>query len=82
MPLTNFGTVTFSKIAAIGNAHPGTLTDGAWTSTAIELISTGSIDRFFGLGDPLGDGVGALPGRREHRRAHVLRRWQRNLTPG
>ena len=42
VPLTNFGTVTFSKIAAIGNTHPGTLTDAAWTPTAIELISNGS----------------------------------------
>jgi len=81
VPLTNFGTVTFSKIAAIGNAHPGTLTDGTWTSTAIELISSGSIDRFFGAGDPLGDGVGALPGDASTDGRTFSVSWQRNLTP-
>ena len=81
VPLTNFGTVTFSKIAAVGNAHPGTLTDGAWTSTAIELISSGTIDRFFGAGDPLGDGVGALPGDASTDGRTFTVSWQRNLTP-
>lgn len=81
VPLTNFGTVTFSNIAAIGNTHPGTLTDSAWTSTAIELISAGSTDRFFGLGDPLGDGVGALPGDASADGRMFSVSWQRNLTP-
>ena len=39
VPLTNFGTVTFSKAAAIGNDHPGTLVDASWTTTPIELIA-------------------------------------------
>jgi peptidase A4-like protein len=82
VPLTNFGRVTFSSIAAIGNAHPGTLTDAAWASTAIELISSGSIGRFFGLGDPLGDGVGALPGDASADGRTFSVSWQRNLTPG
>jgi hypothetical protein len=81
VPLTNFGSVTFSNIAAIGNAHPGTLTDPAWTPTAIELISTGSTDRFFGLGDPLGDGVGALPGDASTDGRTFSVSWQRNLAP-
>jgi len=82
VPLTNFGTVTFTGIAAIGNAHPGTLTDSAWTASAIELISTGSSDRFFGLADPLGDGVGALPGDASSDGRTFSVSWQRNLTPG
>jgi len=82
VPLTNFGNVTFSNIAAIGNAHPGTLTDPAWTTTAIELISNGSTGRFFGLGDPLGDGVGALPGDASSDGRTFSVSWQRNLTPG
>ena len=81
VPLTNFGTVTFSNIAAIGNTHPGTLTDAAWTPTAIELISTGTTDRFFGLGDVLGDGVGALPGDVSSDGRTFSVSWQRNLTP-
>ena len=81
VPLTNFGTVTFSKIAAIGNTHPGTLTDAAWATSAIELISSGSTDRFFGLGDPLGDGVGALPSDASTDGRTFSVSWQRNLTP-
>ena len=38
VPLSNFGTVTFSRIATIGNGHPGTLTDPAWTATPIQLV--------------------------------------------
>jgi hypothetical protein len=81
VPLTNFGAVTFSNIAAIGNAHAGTLTDPAWTSSAIELISSGSTGRFFGLGDPLGDGVGALPGDASTDGRTFSVSWQRHLTP-
>lgn len=82
VPLTNFGTVTFANIAAIGNGHPGTLTDASWSSTAIELISSGSTGRLFGLGDPLGDGVGALPGEATSDGRGFSVSWQRNLTPG
>ena len=82
VPLTNFGTVTFGNIAAIGNAHPGTLTDAAWTASAIELISTGNADRFFGAGDPLGDGVGALPGDASADGRSFSVSWRHDLTPG
>jgi hypothetical protein len=81
VPLTNFGSVTFSNIAAIGNAHPGTLTDPAWTSTAIELIADGTTGRFFGLGDVLGPGVGALPGDASADGRTFSVNWQRNLAP-
>lgn len=82
VPLTNFGKVTFSRIAAIGNAHPGTLTDPAWSPTAIELISDGSAGQFFGLGDVLGDGVGAVPGAPSSDGRTFSVSWQRNLTQG
>lgn len=82
VPLTNFGNVTFSGIAAIGNAHPGTLTDAAWTSTAIELISDNNAARFFGLGDVLGPGVGAVPGDPSTDGRTFSVSWQRNVTPG
>ena len=39
VPLTRFGGVTFTDIAATGNAHPGTLSDATWTATPIELIA-------------------------------------------
>jgi hypothetical protein len=82
VPLTNFGTVTFANIAAIGNAHPGTLTDPGWTASAIELISSGNTDPFFGPADPLGAGIGALPGDASADGRTFSVSWQRNLAPG
>jgi Peptidase A4 family len=38
LPLANFGSVAFSRIAAIANGHPGTMTDPAWTSLPIALV--------------------------------------------
>jgi peptidase A4-like protein len=38
VPLTNFGSVTISKIATIADAHPGTLTDTAWRAAQIQLV--------------------------------------------
>ncbi|HEX7526930.1 MAG TPA: G1 family glutamic endopeptidase [Gaiellaceae bacterium] len=67
VPLTQFGNVTFTNAAAIGNTHPGTISDPlsaatpVWLPTAITLISDGGTGRFFGSGDPLGSGVGAVP---------------------
>ncbi len=80
VPLTNFGNVTFSKIAAIGNAHPGTLTDGLWTTTPIELISNGLGDDFRG-GDVLGPGVGAVPTDVAADGRSFSVSWAHNLTP-
>ncbi len=69
IPLTNFGTVAFTNAALIGNGHPGTINDAlattgtaAWSVLPIELVADGSGGRFFGSGDPLGTGVGAVPG--------------------
>jgi hypothetical protein len=38
VPLANFGSVDFSRISMIGNDHPGTLLDPAWTLRPIQLI--------------------------------------------
>jgi hypothetical protein len=82
IPLTNFGTVTFSKIAAIGNAHAGTLLDPAWSATPIELIANGDTgDRFFGGGDVLGPGVGAVPGDASSDGRAFSVSWAQNLMP-
>ncbi len=69
VPLTNFGGVTFSNIAATGNDLPGTLSGPVnqptpvWVATPITLIAgNSSIDRFFFQSDPLGPAVGAVPG--------------------
>jgi hypothetical protein len=41
LPLANFGSVTFSRVATIGNGHPGTLTDPTWTAQPIQLVPQG-----------------------------------------
>jgi peptidase A4-like protein len=37
LPLANFGSIVFSRVAATGDGHAGTLTDPAWVSSPIEL---------------------------------------------
>ena len=81
VPLTQFGTVTFTNAAAIGNAHPGTINDVTWVSTPIELISDGGTSRFFGGGDPLGSGIGALPGDLSADGRSFSVSWQSSLAP-
>jgi hypothetical protein len=49
LPLANFGTVPFTRIAAIANTHAGVVTDSTWASTAIDLVPDAS-SRFGGLG--------------------------------
>ena len=48
IPLSNFGSVSFTKIAALGNAVGGTLTaNPGWTSTAISLVPDGTSRGYF-----------------------------------
>ena len=81
VPLTQFGNVTFTNAAAIGNAHAGTITDPTWASIQIELISDGATSRFFGTGDPLGPAVGALPSDLSADGRSFSVSWQPNLSP-
>ena len=37
VPLTNFGKMSFSRAAAIGNGHPGTISDTTWSPTQVVL---------------------------------------------
>jgi hypothetical protein len=46
VPLTNFGSVTFSKIAALGNGQGGRLNGPGWEATPIQLVPRSR--RFFG----------------------------------
>jgi hypothetical protein len=41
VPLTNFGTVTFSRAAAIECGHPGTISDPSWSATQVSLVPNG-----------------------------------------
>jgi hypothetical protein len=54
LPLTNFGTVSFTGAAAVGDGHAGTVADGAWTATPIELLSDDLLS-------PTTLGTGAVP---------------------
>jgi hypothetical protein len=81
VPLTQFGTVTFTNAAAIDNGHPGTISDPTWVASPIELISSSSGGRFFGRGDVLGPGVGAVPGDLSADGRSFAVSWQQDVTP-
>lgn len=81
VPLTRFGTVTFTKAAAIDTGHPGTISDPTWTAAPIELIADGNGGQFFGRGDILGPGVGAVPSELTTDGRSFSIAWQKNLTP-
>jgi hypothetical protein len=51
VPLTNFGSVTFSKAAATASQVSGTISDPAWLATPLQLIP-----------DTAAAGAGASPG--------------------
>jgi Peptidase A4 family len=40
LPLANFGTATFASASVTGNGHAGTISDPAWTETAVNLQGT------------------------------------------
>jgi hypothetical protein len=48
LPLANFGSVTFSRIAVTGDGHPGTLADAAWAATPISLVPSRDEGTIFG----------------------------------
>ena len=80
VPLTNFGTVTFTSAAAIGNGHPGTISDPAWAATPIELIAGGH-SGFFGDNTDAESGTGAVPGDVTTDGRGFSVSWAQNLTP-
>jgi hypothetical protein len=58
LPLANFGTVTFTRAAAIASSHPGTITDPTWAKDSITLVPEGS--NFFAA--QASSTAGATPG--------------------
>ena len=63
LPLANFGAVSFTRAAATGDRHAGTIADPAWSPTAIQLAeggAGGSDPRF--LRAPVTPTSGATPG--------------------
>jgi hypothetical protein len=59
LPLANFGNVTFTRAATIATAHPGTITDPTWASTAVSLVPDNGSQLFGGQGSAT---AGATPG--------------------
>jgi len=60
VPLTNFGTITFSRTYALGNGQGGTLTGPGWESTPIQLVPRAR--RFFGdVNASASSTAGAMP---------------------
>ena len=58
LPLTNFGSVSFTNAAAIANGHTGTISDLAWLATPIVLVS----DAGAPFAEPISQtSVGAVP---------------------
>ncbi|MFL5953360.1 MAG: G1 family glutamic endopeptidase [Gaiellaceae bacterium] len=47
VPLANFGTMTFTRAAAIASTHPGTISDSTWSNSSIRLVpdSAGQFSR-------------------------------------
>jgi hypothetical protein len=58
LPLSNFGSLSFTRASTTANAHAGTISDPAWTSTMIQLVSNAD-DSF--ISDGQTSATGALP---------------------
>jgi hypothetical protein len=79
VPLANFGTVTFTRAAAIASTHPGTITDQTGASDAISLVPQSS-NRFFATRDSSAT-AGATPGALSADGRSFPVSWLANATP-
>jgi len=79
LPLANFGTVTFTRAAAIASGHPGTISDPTWTNEPISLVPQ-STSRFFG-GLNSSSTAGATPGALSADGRSFGVSWLANATP-
>jgi hypothetical protein len=79
LPLANFGTVTFTRAAAIASGHPGTLNDTTWGNEAISLVPQ-SPWRFFASRDSTST-AGATPGTLSGDGRSFGVSWLANATP-
>ena len=64
LPLANFGSVSFARAAATGDAQAGTISDPAWQATPVELAELGQdgLDPSFAGMRPSPATSGASPG--------------------
>jgi hypothetical protein len=78
VPLANFGTVTFTRAAAIASSHPGTINDPTWGNESITLVPDSS--RFFAARDASST-AGAVPGALSADGRSFPVAWVANATP-
>jgi Peptidase A4 family len=76
-PLTNFGTVSFTRSSAIGDGHPATITDPGWAATPMELAEVGPSTGSFGR---ISNASGALPSGLSPDGRSFSVSWQANLA--
>jgi hypothetical protein len=79
LPLANFGTVNFTRAAAIASGHPGTITDPTWASDSISLVPQ-SANRFFATRNS-SSSAGATPGALSADGRSFPVSWLANATP-
>ena len=85
--LASFGKVAFTRATATAGGHTGTISDAAWTATALELVS-GAGQGFGppGFGGPGFDdaaatsGAGAVPGALTGRGAAFTVVWRQSVA--
>jgi hypothetical protein len=85
VPLANFSSVSFSRIAALGNGLGGTITNPAWTSSSIQLVPSSSRGFFPGpnrFATDAGSAAGATPGQVSTDGTGFTVTWQSNATSG
>jgi hypothetical protein len=81
LPLADFGSVTFTNIAATGSSHPGTLTDPTWATASIKLVPGGPTDGPLASG-PASSTAGASPGAFSSDGRSFSVGWVANATAG
>jgi hypothetical protein len=80
VPLTNFGSVTFTKIAALGNNQGGRLTGPGWEATPIQLVPRAR--RIFGdVNASAASTAGASPSNVSSDGSAFTVNWVANATP-
>jgi hypothetical protein len=79
LPLANFGTVNFTRAAAIASTHPGTISDPTWANVSISLVPDSS-SRFFAARDSSST-AGATPGALSADGRSFPVSWLANATP-
>ena len=83
VPLANFGSVAFTRIAALGDGYGGTLTQSSWTTVPIQLVPRANRDFAPGpetIRGGVGSTAGAAPALFSSDGTSFSVSWQENAT--